>query len=102
MNDVTNLRARLFADAGYRGLSAKRRKLASAIILDGASFSPACRALGLNQTRESACVDLQVVLAAFRDPDTLPIVDQSRKGLGFDSDADEVFYAYTSCSTAWT
>jgi hypothetical protein len=56
---------RLYKRASYLALPVSRRRLAHKIIVDGASFSAACRELGANSTRESKNIQLRILLAQY-------------------------------------
>jgi len=84
---------RLWKLDSYRALDDTRRRLATGILLEGLSFSAACRLLKLNQTREAKRLDVQRCLADFRAaiPSVVPVEHvqaDRRKGLGF-ADAEE-------------
>jgi hypothetical protein len=91
MSDTTAQQA-LWASPSYRELDEKRRRLASKVILEGLSFSQACRQLNLNQTRERSNFDLQLCLAehgpASPVPADHPAVQQ------FDTPRGEVMAAW--------
>jgi hypothetical protein len=90
MSDTT-ARQTLWTSPSYRKLSAKRRQLATRIILEGNTFSQACKALSLNQTRERANFDLQLCLAEHAPAGPLP----EDPGLQhFDTPRDEVMAAW--------
>ncbi len=71
MND-TNAKQALWASPSYRKLDAKRKQLASRIILEGQTFSAACKAGSLNQSREKLNFDLQLCLAEHAPASPLP------------------------------
>jgi hypothetical protein len=79
---------KLYALPSYRALNPKRRKLATAILVEGLSLSAACRILSLNMSREVENLDLQKCLADYRGAN--PTTDVKNRGKGFEDDRDEV------------
>ena len=86
---------RLWKLDSYRALDDKRRRLVSAILLEGLSFAAGCRLLAMNQTREAANLDLQRCLTDFRSAIPEPIAPKAdkRKGLDFEDEEDEASWA---------
>jgi hypothetical protein len=63
---------RLYSLLQFKVLSAKRKKLVSAHVLDGLSLAAGCKLIGLNLSRESKNPSIAACLAAYRragDPD---------------------------------
>jgi len=89
MSDTID-RQTLWTSPSYRKLTAKRRQLATRIIIEGNTFSQGCKALGLNQTRERANFDLQLCLAEHAPATAAP---QDPSLFHFDTPRDEVVAA---------
>ena len=65
----------LYNHPAYRALDDKRKKLASAVLIYGQSFSAGCRVAGLNQSREMKNQKLQCCLREFGYEGAKPAVE---------------------------
>jgi hypothetical protein len=70
--DSLQQQTHLYGLAEYRKLDARYQKIAREVLLNGLSFSAACKPLGTNPSRAKANVDLQKCFWAFNRPTSDP------------------------------